>query len=236
MAVEIIPAIMPVSFNDLKEKLGAVSGLVSTVQIDVMDGVFVPPKSWPYTKGGPQEFAQVASEKESLPYWKTLNFEADLMVGAPESAVFDWIHAGAKRIIVHIESTDDFGGIIELLKKKFKSGEELDVSVAELGIALNTTTPNERIHQFIDSVDFVQCMGIARIGYQGEPFDRRVLPKISALRGMRPEIIISVDGGVDLETAPKLIEVGVNRLAVGSAIFESENIKETIQKFKGLPS
>ena len=77
-------------------------------------------------------------------------------------------------------------------------------------------------------------MGINHVGFQGEPFDERVIEKVKAVRAKYPEMIISVDGGVSLETAPKLIEAGVSRLIVGSAIFNSDNFIESIQNFKKL--
>ncbi|MBX4211051.1 ribulose-phosphate 3-epimerase, partial [Candidatus Parcubacteria bacterium] len=102
----------------------------------------------------------------------------------------------------------------------------------ELGVAINPDTPNEKIAPYIKDVDFVQCMGIAKIGFQSQPFDTRVLDKIRSLRLAYPDLIISVDGGVSLETAPKLVEAGCNRLVSGSVIFNSTHIKETIAQFE----
>ncbi len=75
-------------------------------------------------------------------------------------------------------------------------------------------------------------MGIAHIGYQGEPFDERVIDKIREFHNAHPEIMISVDGGVTLDNAPDLVAVGVKRLVSGSAIFENGNIADTIEMFK----
>ena len=234
MAIEIIPAIMPDSLDDLTAALSKVRGLVRSAQIDVMDGIFVASKSWPYVENGPQEFAKITREEAAFPYWQEFDFEVDLMVQDPRSVVLDWVRAGMKRIIVHVESISDFGSIVSFLREKFSSGKEFDVEVTELGIAINTVTPNEKLNPYLDSVDFVQFMGIEKVGYQGQPFDERVVGKIKALREVRSDIIISVDGGVSLETAPKLIEAGANRLVSGSAIFGSGDIRETIKKFEDL--
>lgn len=102
----------------------------------------------------------------------------------------------------------------------------------EVGIALDTTTPNEKVYPLVEKIDFVQFMGIEKIGYQGQDFDARVLEKIANLREKFKRVIISVDGSVNLETAPKLIEAGANRLVSGSAIFESNDIKKTIEQLK----
>lgn len=230
--VEIIPAIMPKSFADLREKMSSVAGFVSLAQIDVMDGVFVPDKSWPYITKPDPDFERILKEDTAFPHWRELDFEADLMVATPETAALDWIAAGAKRLIVHLESMNDPKSILEKIKKTLPS--EGSFLRAEIGIAVNPGTPNERLEPAIELADFVQFMGIAKIGFQGQAFDERVLDKISGLRAVHPNVTISVDGGVDFETAPKLIKVGATRLAIGSAIFESGNIAATIEEFLGL--
>src|SRR3989344_999786 len=170
---EIIPAIMPMSLEDLREKLAQVDGLVSLVQGDVMDGLFVPNRSWPFTEGGLDEFARIIAEEDGLPFWNTLNFEVDLMVSSPETAIAQWFSAGARRFIVHIESVADFAEVVDFFDTEIRAEDE----TAELGIALNPDTSNGDIEPFLESVDFVQCMGIAHIGFQGEPFDERGLEK-----------------------------------------------------------
>ena len=77
-------------------------------------------------------------------------------------------------------------------------------------------------------------MGIEKIGFQGQSFDERVLHKVNDLRERFPELIISIDGGVSLETAPLLIKAGANRLVAGSAILKSEDIEKTIKEFQSL--
>ena len=77
-------------------------------------------------------------------------------------------------------------------------------------------------------------MGIEKIGFQGEPFDERVLDQIKALRKQFPEVTISVDGAVDFDTAPELIEAGANRLVAGSAIFNGPDISGAINEFQNL--
>ena len=77
-------------------------------------------------------------------------------------------------------------------------------------------------------------MGIEKIGYQGQPFDERVIDQVKALRKEYPELIISVDGGVSFDTAPRLIEAGANRLVVGSVIFNSLDIRETVLALRSL--
>lgn len=213
--IEIIPAIMPRSLEDLYVRLANVLGAARTVQIDVMDGVFVPEKSWPFTPGGSEEFARAVSGEFCLPCARDFNFEIDLMVADPVRAAGDWVRAGARRVIVHVESVEDIAGALGEIRAASPG--------VELGVAIDIGTPNERIESVLSRVDVVQCMGIAKIGYQGQPFDERVLAKISDLRARHPERILSVDGGVSAESIARLVRAGANRVAVGSAIFNTED-------------
>ena len=239
--IEIIPAILPEDIDDLREKLSLVSGIAPLAQVDVCDGKFVPVKTWPYKKGVDETFLRIVGQEEGFPFWDSIDFEADLMVKHPENIIDDWISAGAKRIVIHIESTPDPLSLFRKIRQEYGSSSEASYGV-EIGAALNIETPNEEIYDILSEVDdggaptidFVQFMGIENIGYQGEPFDERVLEKIRDLREMYPNTIISVDGGVSLENAAELIEAGANRLVSGSAIFESGDIAEAIETFQNL--
>lgn len=236
---EIIPAILPENIGDLREKLSLVSGIVPLTQIDVVDGKFAPTKTWPYRKGVDETFLRIVGQEEGFPFWDKIDFEADLMVKHPENIVEDWISAGAKRIIIHIESTPDPLSLFQKIKEEYGQTSESSYGI-EIGVALNVETPNEEVYELLgevddkgaSAIDFVQFMGIENIGYQGEPFDERVFDKIRDLREKFPDTIISVDGGVSLENAVELIKAGANRLVSGSAIFESGDIAGTIEVFQ----
>ncbi len=217
---EIIPAILPKDFAELEDKISFVLGSVKTVQIDVCDGQFVPNSSWPYRKHD-QTFDKILKEEEGLPGWEKLNFEIDLMVNKPEDVVENWVIAGASRLIIHVESKGDIAKALELVKDK-----------VEVGLALNVETPLEVLEPFVAGISFLQCMGIDKIGFQGQEFDAKVIGKIKEIKMKYPDMIVSVDGGISLENAKNLIEAGADRLVVGSAIFEAENAFEAIQNFK----
>lgn len=230
--VEIIPAIIPKTFADLQEKMSLVSELVPMVQIDVMDGIFVPEKAWPYARAIDQDFADILKEIKGFPFWEELDYEVDLMVSNPERVWEDWLIAGAKRVILHAESTTDPLALIMEMKKKLPRSDSF--LYTEVGLALNIDTPNEKIESLIPEIDFVQFMGIEKIGFQGQPFDERVLQKIRDLRGKFPNVTISVDGGVNKKSAPELVKAGANRLVAGSAIFESGDIAVALEEFQEL--
>ena len=216
--IEIIPAIIPKNFEDLKEKISLVKNKTRFIQIDIMDGVFVPEKSWPFFD--PMWNTGIHLE---IPFYNECNFEFDLMVAKPEYNIQDFLDIGAKRIIIHAESTNKLQEIINSLKGK-----------AEIGLAFRLDTDIDKYDVFINQVNFVQFMGIEKIGFQGQGFDEKVIDKIINFRAQYKGVIISVDGGVNLENAHKLISAGVNRLVSGSSIFESDNIDRTIEDFKNL--
>ena len=213
--MEIIPAIMPDSFPDLEAKAARVRGLVPLAQIDIMDGKFVKSKSWPYRNAGKadeEHFVAMVSQDETLPFFDELDYEIDLMIAEPERHIDEWLPLGASRLIFHIESIidhDAFWG-----HDIFKEGAR-DIGgskVIEVGLAINPDTSCDEVSPHISKIDFVQVMGIAKIGYQGEPFDERALLVINKIRASYPNIPISVDGAVSLETALLLKAAGATRL------------------------
>jgi ribulose-phosphate 3-epimerase len=231
--IEIIPAIMPNNYDDLVQKAGRVKGIVACAQIDVMDGKFVPSVSWPYDKQGKTQFKSMIKSGEMLPFWEDISYEVDLMVEHPERVVLDWISLGAHRIIIHIESVGDPREVLSLMEDVVLKVEDCEgCAPTQFVIALNTDTSFEKLTPYIHDLDAVQLMGIKKIGYQGEPFDENVIERIKSLREEHPHLIISIDGGVSFETAPKLIKAGATRLVSGSAIFESSDIRGTIFKLK----
>jgi len=220
--IEIIPAILPLTFAELTDKLELIKGLTKTVQIDVCDGQFVPNATWPYRKRD-DSFERIMHEEEGLPGWEELDFEFDLMVNQPQEVVEEWIAAGATRLILHAEAKGDLSKAIEVIDGR-----------VEVGLALNIETSLDVIAKHREGIQFVQLMGIDHVGFQHQAFDNKVDGKIKELRMKLPGLPISIDGGVSLETAPELIAAGADRLVIGSAIFNADNIFEVIERFKRL--
>lgn len=223
--VKIIPAIMPNDYEDLQSKVNLVRHSVDWVQIDVMDGKYTGSYSWPYGVRW-KHFAEMMSEDEGLPYWKDVEYELDLMVSEPYVEALKWAKTGVGRIILHWKTIKE--GEYENLISELKNFG------IEVGIALLPTEDFSEIENIINQIDFVQFMGIQKVGFQSQPFSPEVLDNIKSFREKYPEKIISVDGGVDLITAGKLVSVGVNRLVSGSFVFEGspeDNIKELGESF-----
>jgi ribulose-phosphate 3-epimerase len=233
--IEIIPAILPKDLDDLRDKMAHASGATPIVQIDVCDGKFVPSKTWPYVKGGMDEFARIIAEDEGFPFWESLDLEIDLMVKKPDEVIDGWIKAGAKRLVLHIESAPNILDTIKKLRDEYGTAKE-EAFGLEIGLALDLRTSNEEVFEALDLIDqdgdsiidFVQFMGIENVGFQGQELDDLVFEKISDLRNLYPNINISVDGGVNFDNASELISAGATRLVSGSALFESEDLAKAI--------
>ncbi|MES2135419.1 MAG: hypothetical protein V4449_04220 [Patescibacteria group bacterium] len=222
--IQVVPSLPAASFEELKAKIGFVRGLVSTFQIDICDGLFVPAYSWPMNSGDEVQFRRIVTGEETLPFWEDFDFELDMMVHNPEEVLPDWIDAGICRALIHIEAKHDFKACQAIAKDKI-----------ELGVALTVGTPISRIDEYIEHITVVQLMGIASIGKQGQPFEPRVLDAIKEVKKRYPNVIIEVDGAVNRETAPLLVSAGATRLAPGSFIFRSENPKQDIHYLESLP-
>lgn len=202
----IVPAVIPQSREHLDHSLDAVSGFAREVQVDIVDGNFVPFMSWPMRAGEWDEVDTLISEggmgDEQL-------LEIDLMILHPEETLTEWMALGFTRFVIHVESTHKIPDIIRQLKSEEKV----------VGLSLDNGTELAEIEPYIGDIDFVQCMGIAEIGKQGNPFDERVLNRVTILKEQYPELEVSVDGSVNIDTIGRLNDVGVDRFISGSAIY-----------------
>lgn len=225
--VEIVPTVMPISYGDFIEKIGRVAPFVKTIQIDVMDGSFVPSTSWPYSAtrdGKPDaDWLKLVNQEAGLPHWEEVDFEIDLMVANQIAEAENWISAGVMRVIGHVEALKPEDS------EKFLALKKLGV---ELSLALVPETPNSALDLYLDKLDSVQFMGINKIGFQGQEFEPKVLEKISELHARKPDLPISIDGGVSFETAKLLVKAGVRRLASGSVVFNADNAERIINDLK----
>ncbi len=227
---EIVPAIIAKNFDDLQAKIKLVEPYVKTVQLDVMDGIFVPKKTWPFdlAQGKPS-----VSELDDLK--TTLFLEAHLMIDNPHRVFNDWLVSPVARIILHWEavekihahelspyetSVDNQFPISNLAREAHRCGKEL-------GLALNPQTPITVLDNFIKELDLVLLMSVEP-GAAGQDFQGEVIHKIQALRQKYPDVKIEIDGGVSAANISLLKESKVDYLAVGSVVFEAVDIKQTL--------
>jgi ribulose-phosphate 3-epimerase len=229
----IVPAVLPKNLNDLEEKLKRFEGIADSVQIDVIDGRYAAPASWPYTEGS-EELAQRAAQGENLPCLGSFSFDIDLMVSDPEEVIGSWITLGASRITVHAESTRYLSRIVSDFDVKYGHRQGFAPELLSLGLAIGVATDLGILEPYLPRIDYVQFMGIATIGRQGEPFDARALERVTAFHKKHPEIEIQVDGGVSMKTAPALLEAGADRLVVGSALRDAHDVRASYDALEAL--
>lgn len=225
MIKKIIPAIPPKDFFDLKEHLERVKGVTKFVQIDICNSTYTPSKTWPFTHTPDIYFEKMVTQEEGMPFWEDIDFELDLMIKNPEEMYEQFLQIGPKRMIFHFETMKN---PLEFLKKVKDEG------FVEVGVAFSNDTRAIEHKDVIEIADVVQCMGIHKLGFQGQEFDERVLTQVEEIRAAFPEKIIAVDGGVNEETISELSDVGVNHFATTSAFFESENLISRLEELKDL--
>jgi ribulose-phosphate 3-epimerase len=199
MKNKIIPAIIATNQEELNTRINKVKDNFSLLQLDVMDGKFVPTHSLDFDLELPETDCK---------------YEAHLMVSNPE----EWIeknHQIAEVILVHIESTEEHEKIIELVKSKGK----------KIGFVLNPETPIEKIKPYLDKIDEVLIMTV-NPGYYGSKFLPEVLEKVKALRELKPNLEIEVDGGIDDKTIKQAYEAGANLFISGSYLQKSEDLEQ----------
>jgi ribulose-phosphate 3-epimerase len=208
--MEIVPSIIAKTFEEVKQKIAQIDGLVSWVQLDIMDGHFVLPVTWRTA----DDLADLSGD---------VKIEAHLMIDKPEDELEQWTNF-ADRVLVQAEATDYLASIIE----SFAGGP------IKLGVVLKIDTPLSVLDDFADKVGYVQLMSIGTLGYYGGKFDERIYERIKIVKATYPQIIVSVDGGITLDNAPKLLAAGADNLVIGSAIWKSGDISKTIKQFQSL--
>ena len=216
--ITIIPAIIPKKFSDIVFDVERVKDIVEKIQIDICDGVFVKNTTWPYV-GDTGEWSELVSQIKGLPFWEEIDYEFHLMVENPEAVVRDYINAGVSSLVVQVETVTNMKEISDLCK----------ASAVSLIVSLKPSTPVTMLTQHEGLFDGIQCMGSNALGRHGVHIDESVYEKIRELKKIYSDIPLAIDTGVTNETAPWLVDAGVDSLVVGSAIFESDNIGEEIE-------
>lgn len=223
MKREIIPACMPERFDDIEISAAPMRNLAKTIQLDLMDGKYVPETTWPFFYEDDYNLRDIKNEDLGLPYWEELNYELDLMVSRPEERLDDWFSLGATRIIFHYASVYDWEKIKNI------SFDKRDFTKIGLAVTIHDVYTDYKSLISDGVVDFVQVMGIEHIGYMGEPFDEHCLDIIEQLKLDFPELVISVDGGVSLYTLNDLVNAGAERFVSGSAIYKQGMARDNYQ-------
>jgi ribulose-phosphate 3-epimerase len=199
--VLIVPSILSADFARLGEQVEqATTGGADRLQVDVMDGRFVP-----NITVGPL-IVEAVRRHTRLP------IEAHLMIVEPERYVADFAAAGADLIIVHQEASPHLHRTVEQIKRLNKRA----------GVAINPATPLTALQEILDAVDLVLIMTVDP-GFGGQDFIQSSLSKLERLRTMLDTrgltCDVEVDGGIHAETAPLAVRAGASVLVAGSAVY-----------------
>jgi ribulose-phosphate 3-epimerase len=198
----IVPAVIAKNQEELDGIFEKISSNADLVQLDVMDGEFVPNHSL--------DFDFLLSQEKHM-------YEAHLMVNDPDK----WIETFGTRvdtIIAHYESPGTSLDTIRSIKKLGKTA----------ALALNPETDIERIAEYLDHLDQVLVMTV-NPGFYGSPFLPEVMEKITLLRKMKPRLDIEVDGGITPQTIEMVDRAGANLFVSGSYLVKSDNMQERIR-------
>jgi ribulose-phosphate 3-epimerase len=187
------------------------------IHIDVMDGHFVPNLTF-----GPPII-------KTLKKYSNLPFDVHLMIEPADPFINAFVDAGADILTVHVEACPHLHRTLQTIK----------AHNIKAGVALNPATPISSIRPILDMLDLVLIMTV-NPGFGGQNFIESGLSKIVEARKMIDKsgynVEIEVDGGVNLTTAPKIINAGADVLVAGTAIFNSPNkaYSGIIEKIKNI--
>ena len=203
---KISPSLLSANFTQLSEDIRIVEKLgVERLHLDVMDGHFVPNLTF-----GPFIISQIREIT-------ALHLETHLMIENPDKYISEYAKAGSDTIIIHYEASQN-------IKKDL---QEIRSYNKKAGLAINPSTDSELLKPYLDNLDYILIMSVFP-GFGGQKFIEATLETMKYLKGItkKHDIIIGVDGGVNLSTIDKVYQTGVDVTVVGSALYGAKNIEK----------
>ena len=210
----ISPSLLSADFGNLQRDIDMLNrSACEWLHVDVMDGMFVPNIS----------FGQPVVKHIKKHAQKPL--DVHLMIMDHSRYVVDFKASGADILTVHYEACIHLDRVLHAIK-------DADMKA---GVALNPATPVSVLEDIIQECDMVLLMSV-NPGFGGQKFIENTYSKIRQLKELcsrkSPQCLIEIDGGVNLQNAPRLFETGADVLVAGNAVFKSDNPTETIKQLK----
>ena len=205
----ILPSLLMCDFGNLEREIRALEDAgTQALHLDVMDGVFVPNLSY----GLPVV--------EAIRRLTDLPIDVHLMIQKPSQYLQAFMDTGVDCITFHIEAEPEPQPLLEELRR----------SEIASGLVLNPQTPLETVEPYLSLCDLLLVMSV-NAGFGGQAFNPVALDKLKAVRASFAEdLILEIDGGINLDTVASSVEAGAQWLVVGSAIFKTDNYQAAIQQ------
>ena len=195
---KVVPAILTKDPTELKNQLALLRDQTKWVQIDIMDGKFVPFFSVNISELG------IANQ--------FFNLEVHLMVKDPQNYLEDCNAVGVKRVYFHLEGTENLEQMLSAMKKY----------PFQRGVAINPETSVDKLVPIAKDIDAVLLLSVVP-GAQGHEFISSVTEKVQEIRAFNENLVIAMDGGITKENIEQVFQAGVNYVAVGSALWKVQD-------------
>ncbi len=208
MTYKILPSLLSANPMHLGKEVDAViQAGADMLHLDIMDNHYVPNLTF-----GPTICKALRSHNASIP------IDVHLMVSPVDSLIQQFASAGASRISIHPDATIHLDRSLQLIRECH----------CQAGLVLNPSTSLDSLEWTIHRLDYVLVMTV-NPGFGGQILIPDVIRKISHIHQRYPKLIISVDGGVAIDNIAELAQAGATEFIAGSAIFNSQDYKKTIQ-------